>query len=62
VREVAFQIGVGFKAGVKVGRDQKGVARDSYERIEYLCLGGSRSEECAFDIYIRRKNDVIMNG
>jgi hypothetical protein len=37
------------------------VARDPYEGIEYLCSGGTRPEECAFDIYIRRINDVLMN-
>jgi hypothetical protein len=61
VREVTFQIGVGVKAGVEIGRDQECVASDPHEGIEYFCLRGTRPEECTFNIYIRRINCVLIN-
>jgi hypothetical protein len=58
VREVTFQIGVGVKAGIEIGRDQESVASDSYKGVEYFCSRGSRPEECAFNIYIGRMNSL----
>jgi hypothetical protein len=58
VREVTFQIGVGVKAGVEIGRDQESMASDSYEGVGYFCLRGTRPEECAFNIHMGRMDSL----
>jgi hypothetical protein len=60
VREIAFQVGVGAKAYIEIGRDQESVASDSYEGIAYLWLRGTRNEEGTFNIYIGGTNRVPM--
>ncbi|KAI9435773.1 hypothetical protein H4582DRAFT_2059252 [Lactarius indigo] len=51
-RKVAFQVGVSTNATVKIGRNQKRVASDSYEGIKYLRLRITWKKECTFNVYV----------
>ncbi len=58
VRKVMFQIGVGVKASVEIGRDQESMASDLYKGVRYFCLRGTRPEECTFNIHMGRMDSL----